>query len=137
MDKNRKVKQVIIIRKDLHMRRGKEIAQACHASMKILMDYANKSNESNKILNWNITAVKDSPLELWLNGIFTKICVYCESEAELLKYYTLAKMKGLMCSLITDSGSTEFHNQPTNTCVAIGPDFSDKIDEITGNLKLL
>lgn len=39
--------------------------------------------------------------------------------------------------LITDSGKTEFHGEPTDTCLAIGPGEADKIDEITGHLQLL
>ncbi len=33
-----RIKQVIVIRKDLKMRRGKEIAQGSHASMEFLVD---------------------------------------------------------------------------------------------------
>ena len=44
---------------------------------------------------------------------------------------------GLEVHLITDSGRTEFHGQPTRTCLAIGPDEADKIDAITGHLQLL
>ena len=43
---------------------------------------------------------------------------------------------GLEVHLIEDSGLTEFHGQVTPTCVAIGPDYSEKIDPITGNLQL-
>lgn len=32
------VKQVIVIRKDLNMRKGKMIAQGAHASMKVFFD---------------------------------------------------------------------------------------------------
>ena len=32
------VKQIIVIRKDLKMRKGKMCAQAAHASMKVLLD---------------------------------------------------------------------------------------------------
>jgi PTH2 family peptidyl-tRNA hydrolase len=39
--------------------------------------------------------------------------------------------------LIIDSGKTEFGGVPTKTCLAIGPDYSEKIDKVTGNLKLL
>jgi PTH2 family peptidyl-tRNA hydrolase len=36
-----------------------------------------------------------------------------------------------------DAGLTEFNGVPTKTCIAIGPNWSDEIDEITGHLKLL
>ena len=44
---------------------------------------------------------------------------------------------GLQVHLITDSGKTEFHGQPTRTCLAIGPDDAAKIDAVTGHLELL
>ncbi len=37
-----------------------------------------------------------------------------------------------MTHLVTDSGLTEFKGVPTNTCIAIGPDFEDRIDVIAG-----
>ena len=60
-----------------------------------------------------------------------------DSEEELLKIYEKAKKAKLPCSLITDSGKTEFNGVPTNTVVVIGPDKSTKIDKITKKLKLL
>jgi PTH2 family peptidyl-tRNA hydrolase len=38
---------------------------------------------------------------------------------------------------MTDNGKTEFHEEPTRTCLAIGPNEAEKIDEITGELQLL
>ena len=49
----------------------------------------------------------------------------------------LASQQGLEVHMITDTGKTEFHGVPTNTCLAIGPDEASKIDAITGGLKLL
>ena len=60
-----------------------------------------------------------------------------DGEEELLQIYDRALEAGLEVHLITDSGKTEFHGQPTNTCLAIGPDETDKIDAITGHLRLL
>lgn len=59
------------------------------------------------------------------------------SEAELLAIRDKAIEAGLEVHLITDSGKTEFHGEPTNTCLAIGPDLAEKIDPITGELQLL
>lgn len=44
---------------------------------------------------------------------------------------------GLEVHLITDSGKTEFHGEPTRTCLVIGPDDAERIDAITGKLQLL
>jgi len=55
---------------------------------------------------------------------------------ELFKYIQIAKDLGLSSSIITDAGKTTVA-PGTTTCGAIGPDKEDKIDEITGDLKLL
>ena len=51
--------------------------------------------------------------------------------------HDIAVELGLEVHLITDSGKTEFHGQPTRTCLAIGPDETEKIDPVTGHLELL
>ena len=138
------VKQVIVFRHDLlkNLRKGKIAAQVAHASLGALLKCANRTEHTNGFLNtdkWiriEFDFNKDSVLDKWLNGIFTKICVYVENEEELLEIYNKAQAAGLPCSLITDAGNTEFHGVPTNTCVGIGPSWSEDIDEITGNLKL-
>lgn len=113
------MKQVIIIRKDLNMNRGKEIAQGAHASMKATLE------------NMDDPRVKE-----WLDGIFKKIALVVNSEEEMLELYKTAQSKNMICSLIEDSGLTQFHGVKTKTCIAIGPDKEDVIDEICGHLKL-
>lgn len=130
------VKQVIVIRKDLKMRRGKEIAQGSHASIAFLtrkiQRYLNDVKYEEKHFAEYI-----SPIELdWINGIFAKVCVRVNSEEELLEIERKAKEAGLECHLITDRGLTEFGGVPTHTCLAVGPDESEKIDAITGHLEL-
>jgi PTH2 family peptidyl-tRNA hydrolase len=136
MSDDRSTKQVIVIRKDLKMRKGKMVAQGAHASMKVFLDrgYAHQPDGTNKSYftfetNWEI--------EKWLEGIFTKVCVGVNSELELLNVYDQAKRAGLPCSLIQDAGLTEFDGVPTYTAVAIGPADNEKVDEITGHFKLL
>jgi PTH2 family peptidyl-tRNA hydrolase len=73
----------------------------------------------------------------WLTGAFAKVCCRVDSEEELMQIHDKAEEAGLEVHLITDSGRTEFHGQPTRTCLAIGPDEADKIDQITGHLELL
>ena len=75
--------------------------------------------------------------ELWIRGIFKKVCLKVDSEQELLDIHKKALEAGLVSYLITDAGLTEFNGVPTNTCIGIGPDYADKIDVITGHLKLL
>ncbi len=128
------VKQVIVIRKDLNMRKGKMCAQAAHASMKVLLDTI-KSYNGIRVLFVHGECEKE--FKEWLDGKFTKIVVGCGSESELLSFELLAKEKGIPNALIQDAGATEFHGVPTYTALALGPARAGKIDEITGHLKLL
>ena len=129
------VKQVIVMRKDLKMRRGKEIAQAAHASLKIFFDRMSRMFPNAKGHGGYKISMTPS-MEEWKDGHFTKICVYVNSDEELLEIVKQAEEAGLPVALITDRGLTEFNGVHTNTCCAIGPDYADKINEITGNLPL-
>ena len=127
--KERKTKQVIVMRTDLNMRKGKMIAQGAHASLKVFID--------NGIALTGFSFNKSDAAFDWLEGSFTKVCVQVNSEKELIDIYNKAKERELLCSLIQDSGLTEFGGIPTYTCACIGPNYCDEIDEITGSLKLL
>ena len=124
------IKQLIVMRHDLKMRRGKQIAQGAHASMSFI---CRRLQESGSISLDNFTEAERA----WLAGTFAKICCRVNSEEELLEIHDQALEAGLEVHLITDSGKTEFGGNPTNTCLAIGPDDAEKIDAITGQLELL
>ncbi|MEZ6042636.1 MAG: aminoacyl-tRNA hydrolase [Planctomycetaceae bacterium] len=125
-----KIKQVICMRHDLKMRRGKQIAQGAHASMSFI---CHRLREGASVSLNDFSDVERA----WLTGAFAKVCCRVDSEDELMKIHDEAIAAGLEVHLITDSGKTEFHGVPTRTCLAIGPDDAEKIDEITGHLQLL
>ena len=120
---DKRVKQVIVIRKDLKMRTGKAIAQGSHASLGALLSMFNKNNYPDDRIKYSITFDKDSVLDKGLNGIFTKICVYVNSEEELIELYNMIRDKSpqIPCGLIEDAGLTEFHNVKTKTCIGVVP----------------
>lgn len=129
-------KQVIVMRKDLNMRKGKMCAQAAHASMKVFFDRMKQYGfHRTGAGDFDMHATKE--MVEWINGAFTKICVYVNSEKELLEIYQKAVDEDLPAALIRDAGHTEFKGVPTLTCCAIGPDKDSKIDDITGDLPLL
>jgi len=135
-------KQVLIVRKDLKMRKGKIAAQCSHGSLSILTNnligYPFKWYKFPfKLVRFLYLFFFHKPFRVWHTGRFTKICVSVNSEKELKDVYYAAKKKGLLCSLIKDAGLTEFKGVPTLTVVAIGPDESSKIDEVTKGLPLL
>jgi len=131
------IKQVIVMRKDLNMRKGKMIAQGSHASIAFITNRLNKPysyKDGDKI----ILQARFSPEELeWIEESFTKIVLYVNSLEELQDIHAKAKEAGLESNLIIDRGYTEFAGVKTPTCIAIGPDKSSKIDEITQHLPLL
>ena len=127
------IKMVIVIRKDLNMRRGKSEAMSAHAAMKVFFDRAIKEG-IGEVTHMIIPLT--SEMDLWSSGIFTKISLSCESEEELVELHNRAKVVGLPCSMIVDNGATEFHGIPTRTCIAIGPAKAEDIDKITGYLTL-
>ena len=112
-------KQVIVMRADLKMRRGKEISQGAHASNKVLLRH-----------------LFDPRVRGWLAGPFTKATVSIKSQEHLEDLIAQARASGVIVESIIDSGKTEFHNQKTLTCAAFGPDTRERIDAITGKLDL-
>jgi peptidyl-tRNA hydrolase, PTH2 family len=129
----RPVKQVIVIRRDLRMRRGKEIAQGAHASMgwlrQRIMPHLTPAGRADQ--------VQFSEAErTWLDVSMRKVTVKVGSEQELLDVYDKALAAGLVVEMITDRGLTEFGGVPTRTCLAVGPDYDDLIDPVTGDLEL-
>lgn len=127
-----KIKQVIVLRKDLNMRKGKCVAQGCHASVQVCLDLQVQWTERHE---YNFPGGKQ--FEKWCDTGMTKICVSVDSEQELLDVFEKAKRSGIAAALIQDAGHTEFAGVPTYTCCAIGPDKAEHIDPITSALKLL
>jgi len=127
-----KVKQVIVIRKDLNMPAGKLAAQVSHASTGAFLKHF---NNLGGILTPKDMESYGNNVHPWLTDEFTKICLKVDSEQELLDVYQICVSAKIPCSLIKDAGHTVF-SEPTITCLGVGPFNSNKIDEITGNLKL-
>src|SRR5688572_16658475 len=115
-------KQVIIVRKDLKMRRGKEIAQGAHASLAVFFNMMRAQNggqvDTKDGKKWHCEFEHNSQaMHEWMTNGFTKITLTVDSEQDLLDVYQKAKDMGLPAALITDSGKTEFGGVPTKTTV--------------------
>ena len=111
------LKQVILIRNDLKLPKGKATAQGAHASVE-----ATLKSSSEKVSSWRREGM-------------AKIVLKVDDEKELIKYFQQAKDNEITASLITDAGKTVVA-PGTKTAVAIGPDDEDDIDKITGHLKM-
>lgn len=130
------IKQIIVVRKDLNMRKGKMMAQAAHASQLAVFSFARVFNDSEisfYLLNWE---GQQTAFGKWMTKNFKKIVVGVNSEQELLDIYEQAKSKNIACGLVQDSGLTEFKGVKTYTAVGIGPDTSENL-EFTRHLTLL
>lgn len=133
------VKQVIVVRKDLNMPAGKMAGQVAHASLACIL---NKKDKIRKIPGIHLHLCDfiftDAELEWCVktkDSKFTKIVLKVNSEEELLAIYEQARKAGVNCSLIKDAGDTVF-DEPTITCVGLGPDEDSVLNAITGDLKL-
>ena len=111
-------KQVIVVRTDIKMSKGKVAAQCAHAAV----DAAHKADK--KIM------------DTWKKEGQKKIIVKARSEAELIGLKEKCKKLKISSSLIADAGRTELV-PGTLTALGIGPDEEEKINKVTGSLPLL
>ena len=112
------MKQVMIVRTDLKMRKGKIAAQCCHGSIGAYM-----KSPPDKIRKWEYEA-------------YAKVVLKVQTLEELTQLKKIADEKGIANYLVVDAGRTQI---PTSsvTVLALGPDEDEIINEVTGDLKLL
>ncbi len=114
------IKQVIVVRTDLDMGKGKTAAQVGHACV-LGAEHVRKSNP-----DW---------FKEWWSGQ-EKVVVRVSSLKELEEIKEHAFSLNVPCSEVTDAGHTQIE-PGTTTCVSLGPAPEDLVDKISGNLKLL
>ena len=131
------IKQVIVVRKDLNMRKGKIAAQVAHAAMMFLVTKMYRTVLGNQEWHSRFDTFVTDVQRQWLEGQFTKVVPYCNSEAELRDLIQKAQDAGIVVHECMDNGLTEFHGVKTLTCAAFGPDLPSVLDPITGHLSLL
>jgi len=112
------LKQVILVRDDLKLPKGKLASQVAHASVECVL-----KAPSMLIKKWRSEGMK-------------KIVLKAPGVEDLYRYKQLAENEGITVALITDAGMTVVE-PGTTTCLGIGPDSEEKIDRITGHLKMM
>lgn len=115
-------KQIIVIRRDLKMRRGKEIAQGAHAAAMWQAQLLQRCAQGGLI-----PVLSDVERD-WIFGQFTKVVLQTPDEASLLEVCEVARAAALTTHLVVDAGKTEFNGVPTATCCAIGPAAVELLD---------
>lgn len=119
------VKQVLVYRRDLKMRKGKIAAQCAHASIAVFTRHDQGPAD-------RMVVPLDGPMAWWTRRSMAKVVLSVETEEDLLKVHAEAKRRLLPTAVIRDAGKTEFRGVPTRTTVAVGPAIVDEIDPITG-----
>lgn len=114
-------KQVIAVRRDLDMGKGKVAVQVAHAAVSAAEEARKKYAE------W---------WEAWLREGQCKVAVRVDSLEEILRLERRSRELRLPVALITDRGLTQI-DPGTTTCLGIGPAPSSIVDTLTGNLGLL
>lgn len=115
------IKQVIIVRADLDMGKGKLGAQIAHGSV---LSYLEAEMKDKKIT------------KEWLDSGQKKIVLKVPDEESLLKLFKAFQFKKVPCALVNDAGLTQLP-PGTTTVLGIGPWRSEEIDVFTDKLKLL
>jgi PTH2 family peptidyl-tRNA hydrolase len=114
-------KQVIAVRRDLDMGRGKVAVQVAHAAVSAAEEARKRFTE------W---------WEAWLREGQCKVAVRVDSLEEILQLERRSRELRLPFALVTDRGLTQI-DPGTTTCLGIGPAPSSLVDTLTGNLSLL
>lgn len=109
------MKQVIILRDDIDMSRGKAVAQGSHVSVLATQE------------------ADDTVVDQWIENGGKKITLKVDSEEELIDI--ISQVNDLPKAKIRDLGYTELEAN-TLTAGAIGPAGEDEIDDHTGDLSL-
>lgn len=142
------VKQVLVIRRDLGMQRGKEIGQGSHAAMDFLLDRIKKvangefwpASYNNPPTIGEILQLTSEQMHWLLNEEHTKVVLQAKDLAELLEVEKLCRDAGLETWLVTDLGFTPAGSgkkgQKNHTALGIGPNNGEAIDRITGKTGL-
>ncbi len=111
-------KQVILVRTDLKLPKGKLAAQSAHASLEAAM-----KSQRDRVDEWRSEGGK-------------KVILKVDNEEDLRRYKSLAEREKIITALITDAGHTTIPSG-TVTCLGIGPDKEERIDKVTGKLRIL
>jgi PTH2 family peptidyl-tRNA hydrolase len=115
------VKQVILVRSDLDMGKGKMAAQVAHASVMAFIEAERENKEE---------------AGRWLKTGQKKIVLKVDDDKAIKKLYEAFKFKKIPCALVNDAGLTQLP-QGTITTLGVGPYRKEDIDFFTSSLKLL
>jgi peptidyl-tRNA hydrolase, PTH2 family len=112
------MKQVIVVNQSLKLPKGKLAAQVAHAAVAAFLEASDEARME------------------WLGEGMPKVVVQVQDEVELHRLLDQALLEGIPAELIEDAGRTVVL-EGTITCLGLGPAPDEKIDRLTGELRLL
>lgn len=123
------VKQVIVFRKDVKIRKGKLASLASQASAKFIIEN-NEADRNDELF------VKLSQEEVqWIKESFPKAVLGIDSATELTDLAFRAELLGINVYSVFDEKLTKADRSAYPICVALGPDDEELINQITSHLK--
>ena len=126
------MKQVIVVRRDLKLRRAEIASCVARASSAFIIENIEDSDD-NKL----VASLTQEEKE-WFLGDRKTIVLGIQSEDALRRIIDKAEIQGLNVNVISKRSFDEkISYEDVVICVAIGPHDEDLIDEVTGNLKLV
>jgi len=114
------MKQVIIVRTDLGMQRGKIAAQVAHAAIQAM--FKTEENFPDYV-------------EAWMEAGMPKVVLKVNDLKEMMSLFQKMK-KTLPCVVISDAGRTQI-KAGSKTCFSCGPVVASEVDPFIKDLKLL
>ncbi len=111
-------KQIVLVRQDLKLSPGKLAAQCGHGFVESFIKADDKIRKK------------------WLNEGGKKVVLKVPGERELRMFFSEAQLQKIPSALITDAGHTELPPR-TVTVLGLGPESEEKLDKLTGSLKML
>ncbi len=112
---------VIAFRKDIDLGKGKIAAQVAHAAVSCAISSQKHHRKT---------------FHDWIDEGQRKVVIRVSGIEELYRLKEKAESAGIQTCLITDAGLTQIP-PGTVTCLGIGPDEEEKLDQITGEYPLL
>ncbi|XP_050092139.1 uncharacterized protein LOC126575473 [Anopheles aquasalis] len=118
------LKMVLVVRTDLGLKKGKIASQCAHAAVMCCMRAATGGKDARQ------------QLDSWLAQGQPKIVLKVDGSEELHLLTHRATAAGVIAELVRDAGRTQVASG-TETVLGLGPERSEVIDSLVGDLKLL
>jgi peptidyl-tRNA hydrolase len=133
MGNTNSVKHVILVRKDLRLRRAEVASLVSRATARFFLD--NDESEENEELRIKLSSIEAD----WISQGAGVVVLGVPSQGALDSLLFRAEAAGIPYHTVSHRRKLDEKSEGEDVviaCVALGPDYSDSLDPITGKLKL-